>query len=103
MRLDPGNRVRYLWSRGHAYAQLGRWEEAVSDLKAFLARYPAQVRPHVELALNYIELGQDEAARAEVAEALRLDPQFSLDTGVKGLLPMDKEHVAADLRKAGLR
>jgi adenylate cyclase len=102
MRLDPGNRVRYLWSRGGAYTQLGRWKEAASDLKAFLARYPDQVRPHVELALNYIELGQDEAARAEVAEALRLDPQFSLDTGVKSLFPMDKEHVAADLRMAGL-
>jgi adenylate cyclase len=102
MRLDPGNRDGYLWVQGEAFSKLGRWEEAISAFKDFLARYPDQVRPQVELALDYIEVGRDDDAREEVAEALRLDPQFSLKMGIEDEVPMDKERVAADLSKAGL-
>jgi adenylate cyclase len=103
MRFDPGNRGGYLWLQGHAYSQLGRWEDAISAFKSFLGRYPQQVLPRVELAVDYIEVGRDDDARAEVAEALRLDPQFSLKMGVEDEFPMDKERAVADLRKAGLR
>jgi tetratricopeptide (TPR) repeat protein len=109
-RLTP-NRVNYLCIQGDSYTRLGRWQEAIAALKGFLARYPDQVQPRVELALNYIEVGRDDAARAEVAEALRLYPQFSLKIAVEsqshlgnsaGEFNLDNERVAADLRKAGL-
>jgi len=110
-RLAP-NRVENLWTQGVSYTRLGRWQEAISALKGFLARYPDQVQPHVQLALSYIEVGWHDAARAEVAEALRLYPQFSLKMGVEseshldnsaGEFNLDKERIAADLRKAGLK
>jgi TolB-like protein/predicted Zn-dependent protease len=103
IRLDPGNRVLYLWTLGHIYALLGRWAEAISALTSFLARYPNQVRPRLELARAYIEVGQDRAAQAEVAEALRLEPQLSMKIGVPCELPMDTDRCAADLRRVGLK
>jgi TolB-like protein/DNA-binding winged helix-turn-helix (wHTH) protein/predicted Zn-dependent protease len=103
MRLDSGNRVKYLWAQGHVYTNLGRWVEAISALKVYLAHYPGQVRSHVLLAIDYIEVGQEEAARAQVAEALRLDPQFSLKIAVEAAFNMDKGRVAVDLSRAGLK
>jgi TolB-like protein/DNA-binding winged helix-turn-helix (wHTH) protein/predicted Zn-dependent protease len=103
IRLDPGNRVLYLWTLGHIYALLGRWAEAISALTSFLARFPYQVRPRLELARAYIEAGRDRAAQAEVAEALRFEPQLSMKIGVPCELPMDTDRCAADLRRAGLK
>jgi hypothetical protein len=71
-------------------------------LKAYSAHYPDQVMPHAELAIGYTEVGREEAARAEMAEALRLYPRLSLPDGLN-LLHMDKERLAADLRRAGLK
>jgi TolB-like protein/predicted Zn-dependent protease len=102
MRLEPGRRVDYLWDEGVTYARLGRWEKAISALKAYSAHYPDQVMPHAELAIGYTEVGREEAARAEMAEALRLYPRLSLPDGLN-LLHMDKERLAADLRRAGLK
>jgi tetratricopeptide (TPR) repeat protein len=92
----------YLYEQGRAYTQLGRWQEGISALKGYSAVRPGEVWPHVDLAVDYIELGQDNAARAEVAEILRLNPQFSLKMGVAGELPAQRER-AADLSKAGLK
>ncbi len=103
MRLQPGNRVEYLWALGICYARLGRWEEAISALKDYLAHYPEQVRAHVDLAIDYIEVGRKDTARAEVAEALRLDPQLSLKNGFADQLPMDKDRVVVALSTAGLK
>ena len=85
---------------------MARWEEAISALKDYLAHYPNQVLPHVDLAIDYAEVGRHDDARAEVAEAVRLYPQLSLNTAVEGLphlYHMDKERVAADLHTAGLK
>ena len=102
IRLEPGRRGDYLWDAGFAYARLGRWEEAISALKEYSANFPEQVLPHAELAICYTEVGREEAARAEMAEALRLYPRLSLPDGLN-LLHMDKERLAADLRRAGLK
>ena len=55
-----------------------------------------------------MELGHDDAARAEATEVLRLYPQFSPaiwfpTVGRKGKILADNERFAADLRKAGLK
>jgi tetratricopeptide (TPR) repeat protein len=91
-----------LCEQGRAYTQLGRWEEAVRSLNACLKRHPDQVGPHVDLAVDYVELGQEDAAQAEVAEIPRLNPQFSLKMALESEFPAQREHVVADLRKAGL-
>jgi Flp pilus assembly protein TadD len=101
MRLEPGWAVEYMWPQGVAYARLGSWQEAISALKDYSAHYPDQVIPHAELAIGYVELGREEAARAEMAEALRLYPQLSVHN--LSDLHMDKKRIAADLLKAGLK
>ena len=104
--LDPHNYL-YLRQEGWADTQLGRWEEAVSVLKRFLAHYPDSPWGHGALAIDYIELGHDDDARAEAAEVLRVNPQFTMEMlcytprtspNGKGCVRFD-----ADLRKAGLK
>lgn len=61
---------------------------------------------HAYLAVDYLELGHDDAARAEVAEVLRLDPKFSVETifptgSLQSKVP-NIDRFDGDLRKAGL-
>ena len=84
----------YLYERGRAYTQLGRWQEGISALRRHLAVHPGEVWPHVDLAVDYFQLGQDDAAQVEVAEILRLNPQFSLKMGLAGELPEYRELAA---------
>jgi adenylate cyclase len=104
--LDPHNYIP-LRQEGWADTQLGRWEEAVSVLKRFLARFPDSPYGHGELAIDYIELGHDDDARAEVTEVLRINPQFTMEmlcyaprTSPNGKVCVRFD---ADLRKAGLK
>ncbi len=88
MRLDPRNHDRYL-------SQL-------------LAVHPDIYWAHLDLAIADIELGHDDAARAEAAEVLRLNPQFILEmvcrtVGPKGKVLAENVRFSADLRKAGLK
>jgi len=57
----------------------------------------------VALAVDYVELGQEAAARAEVAEILRLYPQFSLKIALESMFPAQRERAAADLSRAVLK
>jgi Flp pilus assembly protein TadD len=93
-----------LCEQGRAYTALGPWDEAVDVLNRCLARHATdQVLPRVALAVDYVELGQDNAARAEMTEILKLDPQFSLKRALEFGSPGRNERIAADLRKAGLK
>jgi tetratricopeptide (TPR) repeat protein len=99
VRLDPSRGVFCSFMRGWSYSQLGQWEKAIALLKG--NPFSNGPWPHVWLAVDYIELGQAEAARAEIAEVLRADPQFSLKLGLAAF-PVMQLRAAADLRKAGL-
>ena len=113
VRLDPRNGDNlppiYLMYEGWAYTLLGRWDEAITAIKRHLIRSPNNFWAHTFLAVDYMELSQDDAARAEVAEAQRLDPQFNVETvfPVVSLqhkaLPAEIERFRDDLRKAGLQ
>jgi adenylate cyclase len=91
---------------GTAYAVAGRYEEARAPLQRFLSRYPNRLEIHLMLAAVYSELGQAAEARAEAAEVLRLNPQFSLEVHRQRMPIKDpatlERHLAA-LRKAGLK
>ena len=56
-----------------------------------------------------MELGHDDAARAEVAEVQRLDPQFTVDmifptaSLQHKAFPAEIDRFRADLHKAGLK
>jgi len=101
MRLDPRNRDRYFLEVGLAYFAMGRYEESVSAYKQSLVRWGNNPGPHLGLAVDYVELGRDNEARAETAEILRFNPRFSPHPVFKD--PVLKERYIADLRKAGLK
>ena len=96
----------HIASLGPAYAVAGRYEEARPLLQRSLGRYPNILRIHLALAVVYSELGQTAEAKAEAAEVLRLNPQFSLEVHKQRMPIKDpavlERHIAA-LRKAGLK
>jgi len=91
---------------GTAFDLTGRPEEAIAPLKRFLTRYPNFLGAHLTLAAVYSELGKEAEARAEAAEVLRLNPQFSLEVHKERIPIKDpvmlERHLAA-LRKTGLK
>ncbi len=91
---------------GTAYAVAGRYAEARAPLQRYLSRYPNMLPAHLMLAVVYSELGQAAEARAEAAEVLRLNPNFSLAVHRQRMPIKDpavlERHLAA-LRKAGLK
>jgi adenylate cyclase len=101
MRLDPRNRDQYVLVVGLAYFAMGRYKESVSAYKQSLVRWGKSPGPHLGLAVDYVELGRDEEARAETAEVLRFNPRFSPRSVFKD--PALNERYIADLRKAGLK
>jgi tetratricopeptide (TPR) repeat protein len=108
MRLDPGGPDRYLVQEGLAYQGMGRYEDSITACKRFLTLHPDFFWAHLGLAIDDIELGHDDAARAEAAEVLRINPQFALGmvfrtVGPKGKVLAENARWSADLRKAGLK
>jgi adenylate cyclase len=91
---------------GGAYYLAGRYEEALDALQKALPLNPNFLPTHETLAIVYSELGREEEARAEVAEVLRLSPNYSLE-GLRQRLPYkdpaEGERYLAALRKAGLQ
>jgi adenylate cyclase len=96
----------HLASVGAAYYLAGRPEEAIAPLKQYLARYPNILGAHLTLAAVYSELGEEAEARAEAAEVLQINPQFSLEVHKQRAPIKDpamlERHMTA-LRKAGLK
>jgi len=74
MRLDPRSTTGYyLFEQGEVYSQLERWEEGITALK----RAPDWIWCHAWLAIDYFNLGDHDAARAETAQvekAVALSP-----------------------------
>jgi adenylate cyclase len=106
LRLKPNMVDAHLDSVGAAYATAGRPEGTIAPLKRYISRYPNILSAHLTLAAVYSELGQTAEARGEVAEVLRLNPNFSLEVHKQRMPIKDpavlERHIAA-LRKAGLK
>jgi len=90
----------------HSYRELGQYEETIATYKKVLQIYgPDHLLAHLELAITYAWMDREKEERAEGAEVLRIDPQFSTERYIK-LLPFDqvkKDRIADALRKAGLK
>jgi tetratricopeptide (TPR) repeat protein len=105
-RKPRGAADQHLYTVGSAYDLAGRPEEAIAPLKRFLSRYPNILGAHLTLAAVYSELGRKAETRAEAAEVLRLNPQFSLEVHrqrepIKDPALLERQLTA--LRKAGLK
>ncbi len=108
MRLDPYYPFWYLWLLGSVYLRMEEYEEAVEAFKMVVVREPHRIVGHLGLAIAYIRLGRKEQARSEVAEVLRLSPEFSLEVYRKLAHERDMNSAIVDgdieaLREAGLK
>jgi len=73
-----------------------------------VVREPHRIEGHRELAIAYIRLGRKEQARSEVAELLRLFPEYSLEVCRKQAHGMDLDPAIVEsdieaLREAELK
>jgi adenylate cyclase len=106
MRLNPQYPPYYLNLLGFAYRTAGRCEEAIAPLQKAITLSPDLIPAHGNLAICYVELGQLEKARVEIAEVLRLSPNVSLESQTQNMPykdPADLERYINGLRKAGLK
>ena len=106
IRLDPVGSSGLYHNFGHALRVAGRYEEAISAYKKSLQREPDNIFAHTGKAATHIMMGQEEEARAEAAEVLRINPKFSLDSFARSLAFKDQsmsDNYIGALRKAGLK
>ena len=105
MRLNPNHPFIYLWELGHAYFVMEWYEEAIEALTSLKERNPDFWPAYVYLAASHARLGQMDAARAELAETLKLNPGLDLAWAKPKLPykdPADLERLLAALGQAGL-
>ena len=105
MRLSPLYSAWYLAVQAHAYRLMGRYREAVASYRGSIERNPHHIGPRIGLAACYAEMGQDEDARAQGAEVLRINPKFTLAKYAESLTyrdPAQSEKTLQALRSAGL-
>jgi adenylate cyclase len=104
MHLNPTYPVYYLWSLGHAYFLMERYETAVEAFKKAVNLNPNFQPTRFFLAACYSSLERQTDA-AGAAEVIKINPKFNLEHYAKTLPyknKADKEHYIAALRKAGL-
>jgi len=105
MRLDPNHApLRSHWL-AQAFFIAGRYEEAAGQLRKRLASQPHSDVSRALLASVYGHLGMPEAARAEWAELLRINPDFSIERRRRIMPyrnPSDFDRFPEGLRKAGI-
>jgi TolB-like protein/Flp pilus assembly protein TadD len=106
IRLAPVGGTGLYLNFGHALRVVGRFDEALSEYKKSIQREPNNIFAHTGKAATHIMMGQEEEARAEAAEVLRINPKFSLDSLARSLpfkeQSMIESYISA-LRKAGLK
>jgi len=106
IRRNPNPPGWYFLMLGSTYRLIGRFDEAIVEIKKAVAYSPDDLLAHVGLAAAYVEAGRLEEARAEAAEVMRIQPTFSIESYAK-VLP-NKNQAYSDrmteaLRKAGLK
>jgi len=99
IRLDPIPPQLYLWSLGLSYAYTGQYEEAIEWCEKAVVQEPNDLLARIMMTVVYSWSGKDEEARAEAAEVLRINPNFSLEIFAERVPP---KFITA-LRKAGLK
>jgi len=103
MRLSPRDPQLGLWEfiSGRADLGLGKYAQAIDEEHRAIDDNFKTYFPHQVLAAAYALRGQDKEARAELAEALHLNPNMN---SIKSLIPLHLQIPALidGLRKAGL-
>jgi tetratricopeptide (TPR) repeat protein len=61
---------------GLAYDKIGRFDEAIEELKAALHLYPDYVEVHNNLGVTYDKMEMPDEAQTELQEAIRMNPGY---------------------------
>jgi adenylate cyclase len=106
MRMDPFYLPSAAMWIGAAFYMLKNYSAALPLLCECVARAPHYRAGHLWSAANYAQLGQLDAARAEIAEVLRIDPTFTIEGAARRTAYFKHqdhvEHAIDGARKAGL-
>jgi adenylate cyclase len=105
MRLDPHYPPMYIFWLGHALHSLERYDEAAAAYRRVISRSPDFYYARLYLAVVYAQQGRIAEARAEAAEARRMDPgrwpqRFARHLPLKD--PTVLARLLQGMRKAGL-
>jgi adenylate cyclase len=99
IRLNPITPSYYMWSLGLSYAATGQYDEGIEWCEKAVHMEPDSLMARIMMTAVYSWSGRDEEARAEAAEVLRINPDFSLEKFAKRAKPK----LVSALRKAGLK
>ncbi len=99
IRLNPITPSYYMWSLGLSYAATGQYDEGIAWCEKAVHMEPDSLMARIMMTAVYSWSGRDEEARAEAAEVLRINPDFSLEKFAKRAGP----RLVSALRKAGLK
>jgi adenylate cyclase len=99
IRLNPIPPNSYFWSLGLACAEIGKYDEGIEWCQKAIRQEPDSLFAHIMMTVVYSYSGRDVDARAETAEVLRINPNFSLERFSKRAGPK----LVEALRKAGLK
>ena len=106
VRLDPLHSPLASGILGFAHYMLKQYAQALPMLRDCVSRAPNIRSGHVFLAATYAQMGQLEHAGAEVAEVMRLDPNYTIGGVARPTAAFknanDDKHYYDGLRKAGL-
>jgi TolB-like protein/Flp pilus assembly protein TadD len=105
IRLNPSSPNWLYHNLGGAQILAGDYQEAITSLKRVIEKNPNHVPARFYMIVAYSLLNQDEKARFQVEEYLKLRPSANIESCRKRSTfknEADIERVAAALRKAGL-
>ncbi len=107
LRLSPiPHNAAVLLRLGASQRFMGQNEESIATFKRLLTLWPDNLLGRAYLAATYASAGRDPDARAQAAEVLRIDPNFSAEGLVKRFSIRNKtllDQMVTDLHKAGLK
>jgi adenylate cyclase len=105
IRLNPFPPVYYYHWLGRAYFMTGQYDEAIKTWNKVLQINPDYVPAHSFLAATYSTMNRNEDASDKIAEVLRIDPKFCIESYAQTLpykSQSDIDRYVQALRKAGL-
>jgi adenylate cyclase len=103
MRLDPFHGPLLLFYLGVAHFMLEEYADALAIMRDFVAQAPVRPWGHAILAMILAQLGRADEAKAEIAETLRLDSNFTVSAKSVAAFKRaaDHEHFFRALHRAG--
>lgn len=105
MQLNPYYTWDYLYNLGRAYADTGRYEEAIETLEKARERNESAIPVRISLAVAYVRAGRQDDAEWEVEQIQMLNPTETITHTEQSYPLLDramKDRLLNDLRKAGL-